>query len=138
MRLPRVAASECAVVRLAVNENEDEGHRNSKRIWLRYGKDANESTESKPARPTTRTMFGLFSPRSTVPSGRSFSAAAAKGGCELAAAKTALVCIEFQNEFATEGGKLHGAVKDVMAETQVRATALKSVRLSTHSFPTVD
>ena len=34
----------------------------------------------------------------------------AKGGCDVAASKTALVCIEFQNEFTTEGGKLHDAV----------------------------
>jgi len=32
-------------------------------------------------------------------------------------AKTALVLIEFQNEFTTEGGKLHGAVRDVMTST---------------------
>ena len=70
-------------------------------------------------------MFGIFSPR--APAGRTFPAAAAKGGCDIVPAKTALVCIEFQNEFTTEGGKLHGAVKDVMAETQVRATVLKTV-----------
>merc|ERR1712070_1155220 len=29
--------------------------------------------------------------------------------------KTAIVFIEYQNEFTTEGGKLHGAVKDVMS-----------------------
>ncbi len=31
--------------------------------------------------------------------------------------KTAVVLIEYQNDFTTEGGALHGAVKDVMAET---------------------
>src|SRR5262249_40650405 len=31
--------------------------------------------------------------------------------------KTALVLIEFQNDFTTEGGALHGAVKDVMKST---------------------
>ena len=72
-------------------------------------------------------MVSLFASRSKVPAGRSFAAATAKGGCEVAPSKTALVCIEFQNEFATEGGKLHGAVKDVMAETQVRATALRTI-----------
>jgi len=30
---------------------------------------------------------------------------------------TAVVLIEYQNDFTTEGGALHGAVKDVMAET---------------------
>lgn len=72
-------------------------------------------------------MVSLFASRSKVPAGRTFDATSARGGCEIAPAKTALVCIEFQNEFATEGGKLHGAVKDVMVETQVRATALRTI-----------
>ncbi len=33
--------------------------------------------------------------------------------------KTAVVLIEYQNEFASEGGLLHGAVKAVMAETDM-------------------
>jgi hypothetical protein len=33
--------------------------------------------------------------------------------------ETALVLIEYQNEFTTEGGKLHGAVKEVMELTQM-------------------
>ena len=31
--------------------------------------------------------------------------------------ETAFVFIEYQNEFTTEGGKLHDAVKDVMEAT---------------------
>ena len=31
--------------------------------------------------------------------------------------ETAFVFIEYQNEFTTEGGKLHDAVKDVMEQT---------------------
>jgi nicotinamidase-related amidase len=31
--------------------------------------------------------------------------------------ETAFVFIEYQNEFATEGGKLHEAVKDAMDQT---------------------
>src|SRR6478609_9564276 len=31
--------------------------------------------------------------------------------------RTAVVLIEYQNDFATEGGTLHGAVKDVMDST---------------------
>jgi len=46
-----------------------------------------------------------------------FAPADAKGGCEIDPAKTAMLCIEFQNEFATEGGKLYPAVKDVMEST---------------------
>lgn len=33
--------------------------------------------------------------------------------------ETALIFIEYQNEFATEGGKLHDAVKDVMEKTNM-------------------
>merc|ERR1719240_845996 len=50
-----------------------------------------------------------------------FSAASAKGGCEIVPAKTALVCIEYQNEFTTEGGKLFPAVKGVMESTGMLA-----------------
>ena len=33
--------------------------------------------------------------------------------------KSGILLIEFQNEFTTEGGKLHDAVKGVMAETKM-------------------
>jgi len=56
---------------------------------------------------TSNTQFAAFSP------------ANAKGGCEVIAKKTALVAIEFQNEFTTEGGKLHGAVAGVMKDTDM-------------------
>lgn len=36
-------------------------------------------------------------------------------------ATTAVVLIEYQNDFTSEGGVLHGAVKDVMAETDMLA-----------------
>ena len=48
---------------------------------------------------------------------RSFSPSTAKGGCAVDPSKTAILCIEYQNEFTTEGGKLHGAVKPVMDST---------------------
>ncbi|MEO1171089.1 MAG: cysteine hydrolase [Myxococcota bacterium] len=35
--------------------------------------------------------------------------------------KTAVVLIEYQNDFTTEGGVLHGAVKDVMDKTEMLA-----------------
>merc|ERR1719392_473135 len=54
---------------------------------------------------------------------RSFAATDAKGGCEIDAQKTALICIEFQNEFTTEGGKLYPAVKGVMESTDMLAKA---------------
>jgi len=55
-----------------------------------------------------------------------FLPAASKGGSDLDAKKTAIVLIEFQNEFATEGGKLHEAVKPVMEITGMLAKAEKT------------
>jgi nicotinamidase-related amidase len=57
--------------------------------------------------------------------GRAFPASDAKGGCDLDSSKVGLVCIEYQNEFATDGGKLNGAVKDVMAETGMLDNTVK-------------
>jgi hypothetical protein len=48
---------------------------------------------------------------------RTFSAADAHGGEPIDPATTALVMIEYQNEFAADGGKLHDAVRGVMATT---------------------
>merc|ERR1711988_1945066 len=52
-----------------------------------------------------------------------FAAADAKGGCKIEPSRTAMVCIEFQNEFTTEGGKLYPAVKGVMESTDMLAKA---------------
>lgn len=41
--------------------------------------------------------------------------------------KTALVLIEFQNEFACEGGKLNPAVKDCMAHTNMIQNSMRVV-----------
>ena len=41
--------------------------------------------------------------------------------------RTAVVMIEFQNDFTTEGGALHGAVKDVMESTNMLANARETV-----------
>jgi len=38
--------------------------------------------------------------------------------------ETAFVFIEYQNEFTTEGGKLHDAVKDVMDKTNIHSSHL--------------
>jgi nicotinamidase-related amidase len=48
---------------------------------------------------------------------RVFTCAEAKGGKAIDPKKTAMVMIEFQNEFVSEGGKLHAGVKAVMEET---------------------
>merc|ERR1719149_447531 len=58
---------------------------------------------------------------------RVFDAASAKGGCAVIPDKTALIFIEYQNEFTTEGGKLHDAVKDCMAKNNMLD---KSVQLA--------
>ena len=41
--------------------------------------------------------------------------------------KTALVLIEYQNDFTSDGGALHGAVKDVMDDTGMLANSQKMV-----------
>jgi ureidoacrylate peracid hydrolase len=43
------------------------------------------------------------------------------------AQKTALVLIEFQNDFTTEGGVLHGAVKPVMESNNMLQNAVETV-----------
>lgn len=47
---------------------------------------------------------------------------------QLNPAETAFVFIEFQNEFATEGGKLHEAVKPDMEATNMLANAQKTAK----------
>ncbi|NOU28305.1 MAG: cysteine hydrolase [Polyangiaceae bacterium] len=42
-------------------------------------------------------------------------------------ATTAILLIEYQNEFATEGGVLHGAVAGVMAETKMLGNTVRLV-----------
>jgi len=59
--------------------------------------------------------------KASVDAFSTFGSDTAKGGCDVVPAKTALVAIEYQNEFTTEGGKLHGAVKEVMASTGMLA-----------------
>ena len=46
---------------------------------------------------------------------------------QLDPAKTAVVLIEYQNEFTTEGGVLHGAVSEVMDKTGMLANTLEVV-----------
>mmetsp|Transcript_28833 Transcript_28833/g.51343 ORF Transcript_28833/g.51343 Transcript_28833/m.51343 type:complete len:468 (-) Transcript_28833:80-1483(-) len=53
------------------------------------------------------------------PEARVFAPDQAMGGCQIDPATTAVLCIEFQNEFTTDGGKLYPAVKDVMAQTDM-------------------
>ena len=40
---------------------------------------------------------------------------------------TAVVLIEYQNDFTSEGGVLHGAVEDVMAKTDMLANTTRVV-----------
>jgi nicotinamidase-related amidase len=42
-------------------------------------------------------------------------------------AKTAMVLIEFQNDFTSDGGALHGAVADVMGKTDMMANTVAMV-----------
>lgn len=69
-------------------------------------------------------MFSLLSrPCQSMRSALRMSSAAAP----LSRARTALVLIEYQNEFASEGGKLHAAVKTVMDQSGMLANSVKLV-----------
>lgn len=68
--------------------------------------------KTKPENPSTA-LGEFLSPFAA------FGPADAKGGCELDNSKTAVVFIEFQNEFTSEGGKLHDAVKPCMQENNM-------------------
>ncbi|MDB6077120.1 MAG: isochorismatase hydrolase [Akkermansiaceae bacterium] len=52
-------------------------------------------------------------------------------------ATTALVLIEFQNDFTTEGGALHGAVKGTMESTGMLANTVKTVAAAREAGVTI-
>ncbi len=52
---------------------------------------------------------------------------------QLSAERTALVLIEFQNDFTTEGGVFHGAVKAVMDSTQMLPHTIELVKQARQS-----
>ena len=58
---------------------------------------------------------------------RVFSPEEAKGGAPVQASKTAVLFIEYQNEFATEGGKLYDAVKGTMGDMLDKSVAVAAV-----------
>jgi nicotinamidase-related amidase len=50
---------------------------------------------------------------------------------------TAVVLIEYQNDFTTEGGALHGAVKEVMADTGMLAKSRRLVEQAREAGATI-
>ena len=50
---------------------------------------------------------------------------------------TALVLIEFQNDFTSEGGALHGAVADSMAQTNMLENAKEVVAAAREAGATI-
>merc|ERR1712151_506539 len=66
----------------------------------------------KSCRPGAPKAAGPLEKLESLP--RTFAPAEAKGGVGISAKNTAVLFIEYQNEFTSDGGKLHGAVKDVM------------------------
>ena len=75
---------------------------------------------------TSREVFAFFlllqlpsSISSSLVMDRVFDCQNAKGGEDFKAETTAVVFIEMQNEFTTEGGKLHDSVKANMASTNL-------------------
>lgn len=55
---------------------------------------------------------------------RTFPSALQMADYSLDPSSTAFVFIEYQNEFTTEGGKLHDAVKDCMTKTNSKSFLL--------------
>lgn len=51
--------------------------------------------------------------------------------------KTAVVFIEFQNDFTTEGGTLHGAVKEVMDSTNMLSNAAETAEAARAAGATI-
>src|SRR5680860_157979 len=51
--------------------------------------------------------------------------------------KTAVVLIEYQNDFVSEGGALHGAVKAVMDKTDMLANTKKMVQAARAAGATI-
>jgi len=47
---------------------------------------------------------------------------------QLCAKNTAVVLIEYQNDFTTQGGKLHDAVKPVMESTNMLENTVEMVK----------
>ena len=71
------------------------------------------------------TMFRLVS---KLPCIRAFHRGMASWTQSVDPKKTALVLIEFQNEFAADGGKLYPAVKEVMAANNMLTNSAKTVK----------
>jgi len=70
--------------------------------------------------------MGCCDSKSVSTNFRTFASETAKGGQPFVASKTALLMIEFQNEFTTEGGKLYDGVKGVMTTTGMLGNAAKA------------
>jgi ureidoacrylate peracid hydrolase len=51
--------------------------------------------------------------------------------------KTAVVLIEYQNDFTSEGGALHGAVKDVMEKTNMLPNTVETVQKARDAGATI-
>lgn len=84
------------------------------RIFVALALASSASAFTVPAVPAARSSVALRADRV-------FSPAEAKGGSDVKAETTALLMIEYQNEFTTEGGKLHDAVKESMAASGMLA-----------------
>ena len=51
-----------------------------------------------------------------------------RGGLGMNPSKTCILCIEFQNEFTTQGGKLHAKVKPNMDSTGMLSKTVRVVK----------
>lgn len=79
-----------------------------------------------------------FSPTpSHLLSCRSTTTSSLKMSFQLDPSVTSFVFIEFQNEFCTEGGKLHDAVKDCMAKNNMLENASKTANAAREAGCTI-
>ncbi len=77
---------------------------------------ADKAAEAAAAAPPSSSSSSSSATTATATDDRTFPAPG-RGGLGMDPRKTCLLCIEFQNEFATPGGKLHGKVKANMEST---------------------
>ena len=73
------------------------------------------------------TLVAIFTSRLSTECEHNKMLSPGRGGLGMDPAKTALLFIEFQNEFTSEGGKLHPQVKEVMQMTGMLENASKLV-----------
>mmetsp|Transcript_40458 Transcript_40458/g.72718 ORF Transcript_40458/g.72718 Transcript_40458/m.72718 type:complete len:262 (+) Transcript_40458:63-848(+) len=74
-----------------------------------------KAAKSRPMKAVPKIAMKKKITKVTVPDDYRVFSAPGKGGSDINPKTTAVIFVEFQNEFCTPGGKLHDAVKETMA-----------------------